>query len=184
MKLIFLCAIFVSGFSLNTRAQQVIINDKPGERLLTWEDFTATPDENASYFAYTYWNLSYKYAGTETRGENIFLKDLELTLKFDNEKSWLKKDKGTEELLKHEQGHFDLGRLCQLEMLAVIKATIFEQSGFQSQLKAIFRNTLEKYRALGLKYDKESDHSVDKQKQEEWNNFFVSEKERLLKLNQ
>ena len=184
MKLIFLCTIFVSGFLLNTSAQQVIINDKPGQRLLTWDDFKGRPDESASHGAYTYWNLSYKYAGTEPNGENVSFKDLELTLKFDIIKSWVKETKATPELLKHEQGHFELGRLCQLEILSIVKKTSFDKTGFQLQFKAIFKNTLEKYKALGLKYDEETNHSLNKEKQEEWNNFFRTEKERMLKLNQ
>ena len=78
----------------------------------------------------------------------------------------------------------NLGRLCQLEILAIVKTTVFYKTDFKSQLKTIFTSTVDKYKDLGRKYDEETNHSINKQKQEEWNNFFVSEKERLLKLNQ
>ena len=184
MKVFFYCTILLLGIFLKSSAQEVLINGKTGERLLVWNDFTGTPDAASSYFAYTYWNLNYRYTGVKMDADTVSLKGLQMTLQFDGSRSWVNQPKSTDELLKHEQGHFDLGRLCQLEILAIVKTTVFYKADFKSQLKTIFTNTVDKYKALGRKYDEETNHSINKQKQEEWNNFFVSEKERLLKLNQ
>lgn len=184
MKVLLYCTIFLFGILMNASAQEVIINGKPGQRLLVWSDFTGTPDETANYFASTYWSLNYKYSGVKMDTDTVSLKGLELTLQFDGTRSWLKEGKGTEDLLKHEQGHFDIGRLCQLEILATVKTTLFTKTEFKTQLKTIFNNTLDKYKKLGRKYDEETNHSINKEKQEEWNNFLLSEKERLQKLNQ
>ena len=184
MKASFCCTIFLLGILMNASAQEVLINGKPGERMLVWNDFTGTPDQTSSYFASTYWNLNYKYSGVKMDADTVSLKGLELTLQFDGTRSWLKEGKATDDLLKHEQGHFDIGKLCQLEILVIVKTTVFYKADFKTQLKTIFNNTMEKYKALGRKYDEETNHSINKEKQEEWNNFLLKEKERLLKLNQ
>ena len=183
MKAFFYCTILLLGIFLRSSAQEVLINGKPGERLLAWNDFTGTPDETASYFASTYWNLNYKYSGVKMDADTVSLKGLVLTLQFDGSRSWLKEGKATDDLLKHEQGHFDLGRLCQLEILVIVKTTVFLKADFKTQLKTILNNTIDKYKKLGRKYDEETNHSINKEKQEEWNNFLLNEKERLLKFN-
>jgi len=184
MKILLYCMVFILGISVQSSAQEVLINGKPGQRLLVWSDFAGTPDETSQYFANTYWNLNYKYSGVHTNADTVSLSGLERTLQFVADKSWLKEGKGTDDLLKHEQGHFDIGKLCQLEILAEVKKTVFYKDDFKSKLKTIFNSALEKYKALGRKYDEETEHSINKQKQEEWNGFILSENERLKKLNQ
>lgn len=184
MKVFFLQVIFFFGFLISSNAQEVTINGTSGDRLLEWKDFKGAPDDNSSHAAYTYWNIHYGYAGVESHGDSTLLKDIKVSLSFDETKSWVKEGKSTDDLLKHEQGHFDIGRLCQLEILASIKTTIFDKTGYRSQMKEIFKNALEKYRGLGSKYDDETNHGLNKEKQEGWNKFLLTEKERLLKLNQ
>ena len=178
LVLLFNCISF-----LHANAQEVIIADQRGERLLAWEDFQGKPDRGSSFFAETFWNLDF----TTTTGANadkITSKNVALTLTFNKRKSWLKKGKGTTELLKHEQGHFDIGRLCQLEIMAILQTTVLTKANFGSTVQSVFKASFEKYAALGKKYDEETNHSINSKKQEDWNIFLQLEKERLLKLNQ
>jgi len=184
MRIVFFSIILLLGFVFNVSAQEVIISGKTGERLLEWKDFNGTADENSNHAAYTYWGIRYGFSGVDFPGGKVSFKGLEITLSFESDKSWVKEGKASDYLLKHEQGHFDIGRLCQLEIMATIKTTNFDEKDFKLQMKEIFKNARQKYHDLGIKYDEETKHSINKEKQEEWNKFLLAEKERLLKLNQ
>ena len=174
---------FLLLFYFYGNAQEIIINGDKTERLLTWDDFKGRADKSSSYYAETHWELSFGKISFRSDQE-IPLKDLVLTLHFNEKKSWVIKGKETPELLKHEQGHFDIGRLCQLEILATIKTTKITKENFISSIQQIFDTTLNKYHKMGIRYDTESNHSINKEKQEVWNTFLADEKKRLLKLNE
>ena len=179
LVLFFTCISF-----LHTTAQEVVVSSQRGERLLTWEDFQGKPDRSSPFFAETFWDLDFKTTAIGSNSDNISSKNVALTLTFNHRKSWLKKDKGTGELLKHEQGHFDIGRLCQLEILSILQTTVLTKTNFATTVQSVFDAGFKKYVALGKKYDEETNHSINSNKQEDWNNFLQLEKERLLKLNQ
>ena len=93
-----------------------------------------------------------------------------------NEKlSWVKSEKQAVGLLKHEQGHFDIGLICQLEMIRQLNSIVFFKSDFQIKIQSVFSSILDKYISLGIKYDEETDHSKNREFQENWNNFFTKE---------
>jgi hypothetical protein len=72
-------------------------------------------------------------------------------------------------LLKHEQGHFDIGFLCHQEIISRFKNEILLRSDFQNKARAIFTDTMKKYHEMQLKYDEETNHSKNKESQEKWN---------------
>lgn len=181
MKASFLSVCFLILSLMQVSAQQIIINGKAGNRPLVWNDFTGSPDQSSAFFANTFWNINYGYSGENFKGDNVTLKDLMVTLSFIGDRSWKKEDKVSDLLLKHEQGHFDIAILCQLEILATVKNTSLTKQDYKAQVKNIFRNALQKYTQLEDKYDAETAHSMNNQKQEEWNTFIHSEYERLLK---
>jgi hypothetical protein len=78
----------------------------------------------------------------------------------------------TDELLTHEQGHFNLGILCMQEVLQTYKKMYFTKDDYLSQLHNLLVDTIKKYNDLGLKYDEETAHGRNKKKQEKWNIFF------------
>lgn len=151
-------------------AQQTFIGGKEGARPLQWSDFSGKPDKSAPYDAYTYWNIRSKMNPVPFHGDTAVVTGtvwVEL-----GEKSWLKEGRGTEELLRHEQGHFNIGRLCMLEIAEKIKTTYFSRSDYGGKLTALFRETIEKYRTLELKYDADTRHSANKEEQGKWNAYF------------
>jgi hypothetical protein len=153
-------------------SQRVIINGKEKHRQLTWQDFTGNPDNSSDLHAYTYYNLRYQYRNVSYSGESATLGDFEVTLELDPQKSWAKKDKLTDELLVHEQGHFNIGILCMRELLAIVKQTAFARGDYAARLQNIFNETMAKYNKLTIQYDQETNHFMDKEQQSKWNQFF------------
>ena len=156
-------------------AQKIIINGEEGTRPLTWSDFAGTPDNSNPFFAYTFWNLSYRFTGAHFTGDAAQLEGFEITLKFDPQASWVKPGKQTDGLLKHEQGHFNAGLLCLREAMNAVAAAHFTRSGYLDEVKTLVSNTVQKYKDMNLRYDEETAHSINKEAQARWNAFFEKE---------
>jgi Bacterial protein of unknown function (DUF922) len=152
-------------------AQKVIIAGNEGNRLLVWSDFTGKPTDS-NFGAMTFWNIKYKIANVVPNGENMTVNGFEVTLELDAQKSWVKADKKSESLLKHEQGHFDLGLMCMKEILAKQKAATYTKKNFNESIKNIFLDTNKKYHEMGIKYDEETDHGRVAVAQAEWDKYF------------
>ena len=169
----FICLFLFLSFLQNIFCQEVIINGSNKYRLLTWDDFTGKPDKNSPYQALTFWGIFYGFKGVNFIGDTAKLTGFSATLKLDENKSWIKEDKQTASLLKHEQGHFDIGLICQQEIIKQINSATFLKSDFQNKVKTIFSITMEKYRLMQLKYDAETNHSQNQQNQNKWNDFIA-----------
>jgi hypothetical protein len=176
MKLFFLLACPVL-LSLSIQAQRIMIGDKEGDRVLTWADFRGKPDASSSFAALTSWNLRINMKSKTTNGGPATMEALEIVLAFNPEKSWVKPGKTVDPLLKHEQGHFDIGRLCLLEMLTILKS--IPPKDQVNQLPAIYQRLMLYYEAMGNRYDQETNHSLNRSKQEEWDRFLEAEENRL-----
>jgi len=165
--------VFFIVFFENSFCQHIIISDSNKNRLLTWDDFSGKPDKNSPYQANTYWGIIYGFKGVNFTGDTAKLAGLSVTLKFDENKSWVKEGKQTPGLLKHEQGHFDIGFICQQEIIQQINSTVFLRSNFQNKVNTIFTDTMKKYQLMQLKYDEETNHSINQQNQDKWNDFIA-----------
>ena len=168
----YLLLIFMLLLDSASRSQKIIIKGQETKRKLTWPDFTGNPDQHSSLLAYTYYNLRYRYGNVRFIEDSAIVVGYEVTLELDPQKSWAKVDKLTDELLVHEQGHFNIGRLCMNEILAVFEETRFKKSDFKIKLQDIFTQAMSKYRNMTLQYDEETSHYQNKEQQLKWNQFF------------
>jgi hypothetical protein len=162
-------------FPLASFCQTVIINGTVGKRDLSWNDFPGIPDPESKFVAYTYWNLNYRYQGASFKGDTAFFEGLKSELRLNAGKTWLRKGRESDRLLKHEQGHFDIGHLAMLEFMKRANETAFFRSDFRQKIQALFREVLEKYRDMGSTYDEETQHFNNQKKQREWDAFLQSE---------
>ena len=179
MKRILLYALLASCFiTVDSFGQTVIINGKSTDRKLTWEDFKATPDATSTYWAYTGYLVRYRYADVKIFSDSMTIGIFEVMVELDPARTWAKMDKVSDELLIHEQGHFNIGILCGREILATFKQTRFEISKYRDQMRSIFQEILRKYIEMGQQYDSETEHFRNKKEQERWNAWIA---ERLCK---
>ncbi len=169
--------LFMLALLTTTQAQKVVINGVEGDRLLTWNDFKGEPDKGSPYFANTAWTTLYldqvKFTDTVA-----LLTSFQFTLMLDPKSTWLKPGKGSDALLKHEQGHFDIGYLFMQEVIKNIKTVSFSRQNFQKELEAFITKIHQKYTDLNKQYDDETAHSANKEAQEKWNNYFDKERKR------
>lgn len=171
MKLLFgLLITLLSCFPAT--AQQVIISGEEGNRPLKWSDFTGRPDQSSPHSAQCYWNIRWQYGGTEKKDGKTIVKDFKVILELDPKKTWRKKGKETDELLQHEQGHFNNGLLCQKELLERVNTNQFSTANANAEIQQLVNEVLKKYQQQENTYDKETDHSKNKEGQQKWDLFF------------
>ena len=126
----------------------------------------------SSFSAYTAYKTNYRTENVQVFGDAVSVGKFEVTLEFDAKNSWAKQDRLSDELLVHEQGHFDIGMLFVKELLAKFKNAKLTKANFNSVLQNIMTETSKKYNAMGIDYDNETDHSKNKEQQLKWNMFF------------
>ncbi len=152
--------------------QKIIVNNQEHTGRLTWADFTGKIDNNSSFTAYTSYKFGTKIESVKTEGDSITINGFEIILELDQTKSWAKMNKVTDNLLIHEQGHFDIGILTIKEILKKYKTTKFTTSNFNITLQNLIKEVSKKYNDMAIKYDKETNHSTNVVQQQKWNNFF------------
>jgi len=156
-------------------SQKVIINGKEGDRALTWNDFKGRPDEQSSYGAYTYTFFKTQTGNFTFKGDTVkWEKPIEYWVELGKD-SWVKKDKRSDTLLQHEEGHFKIGKLMVLELNVRMKNEIFLKNNYQLKLNGIIKEISDRYRALEKQYDSETNHSKNRPAQWKWNQYFDSE---------
>lgn len=127
---------------------------------LTWADYKGKPNPNSDAAASTttYLMISYNI------GNNNFSYRIES--KFSKTRSWgLHK---TAYILRHEQGHFDIAEVFARKLHKKMSEYSFNKKTYQKDLKKIYQNILDEKDELQNSYDRETNHSINKEKQEEW----------------
>jgi len=97
---------------------------------LKWSDFTA--ESNTAAFEDSHSVIKYRYTWTVNSDEKenqiiFFINNIQLFVEFYHVLSWVRLSQATDDLLKHEQGHFDLAELVQRENLEKLKNKFYEK---------------------------------------------------------
>ena len=72
-------------------------------------------------------------------------------------------------MLRHEQGHFDIYEIYGREIMKQLKETkAMSGKNFSDNVEKIFRKGFADLNKLQKKYDQETNHSKNKEKQDEW----------------
>lgn len=172
MKYILFC--FILFCYQHIQAQQILVNGKEKSPQLNWDDFKGKPDHGSPFFAYTYWSVNYAYEAFTIRGDTVKW-NVKIILDLTKD-SWKKKENLSDSLLNHEQGHFDIGRICASETQRLVNTTVFlRTNNYKEQLQKLVVNTVEKYRKMNAQYDEETDHGKNRTAQLKWDGLFSAE---------
>lgn len=134
--------------------------DWSASRRLTWDDFKGTPDFDLPNAALTHSSITIDYGYDE--------KELEygLQCRFNKVRSWVKLK--SDIVLAHEQGHFDIAELHARQLNKALKAYTFNFSTVSADVNAIYNRVMQQHHAMQNEYDRETDFSRNKEKQEAW----------------
>lgn len=132
---------------------------------LKWSDFKGRPVKSSPFHAQTQGALNYTF---DNMGPGAYV--FKLNVKYDKQKSWSKPKEQTDDLLRHEQGHFDIYEIYGRLIMQRIKETkALSGTKFSDKISKIFTKSFAELQKFQREYDRETDHSKDKEKQEEWN---------------
>ncbi|MBS1736099.1 MAG: DUF922 domain-containing protein [Bacteroidetes bacterium] len=164
--------LFVSFFLIeaNNSFAQDTIHWRPGYKL-KWEDFQGKPDSNSPYKAISTPAISYNLSVNEKK---ISYK---VSCHFYKIKSWTKSD--NQELLMHEQGHFDIAELFARKLRKKFAEYKFSSATISYDFREIYNKVVEEKDKMDSLYDKETNLSRNKQKQIYWNKKISSELKKL-----
>lgn len=146
---------------------------------LTWKDFKGEIDKSSKFHAMTYSSISYAVKGNKNGKPTITVKAF-----FSPDFSWHIPDKATDELLSHEQFHFALTELNARRLSKELEK-LEEQSPerLNQIVKKKHRNFVQRNKREHRKYDYDSNHHENKEKQKEWEKKITKELEELSAYN-
>jgi predicted secreted Zn-dependent protease len=158
-KIFLLSFIFCSFLSFGQERNEELLKWTE-TRKLSWDDYKAEPDTASDAVASTTTYLSVEYT---------FMTDgfrFKIESNFSKTQSWALKK--TNYILKHEQGHFDIAEIYARKLYREMQQYKFNKKTYKNDLNKIYRDILEEKTKMQDDYDKETNHSINEEKQREW----------------
>lgn len=169
MKLLFLLPYFITF----VQGTEIKWNESAP---LVWEDFSGTVDTASEFHAWTWSGFKYSYTWEIADGGPIV--ECSAYGFFDPAQSWVKTKKESDELLKHEQGHFNISELYSRYFEERINAFTFSYEA-EHEIDSIYNITFQELLDMQVKYDLETEHYKNKEEQLRWENWIKAELKRL-----
>jgi Bacterial protein of unknown function (DUF922) len=159
ITLLFFSSVFISAQNLPGKEIR--------DRNVEWADFSGKIDNASVWDSVTNWTTVYSFSAPSFQGNSAFVNiTVRLFLKSD---SWVKPNKKSQKLLEHEQGHFKIGRICADEIESTVNSTAFDRTGYHQQIDKLYWEIIAKYQTMNAKYEKDTNHSKNRQQQTAWN---------------
>lgn len=169
----FLIIAFFCVFGLRAFSQQnvVIWNER---HPLQWIDFEGNVKTSSDFDAESFAEVKYDYTFISPKNFSF-----DVYASFNKNTSWCRKEYQSPELLKHEQVHFDIAELYAKRLQEVFDHFTYSKN-FANEILQIFEQKKTEYHSMQMRYDDETNHSRNKQRQSEWEAFI---KDLLAQLN-
>lgn len=160
----FLIIAFICAFAspLFSQSNTIIWNER---QPLQWIDFAGNVNNNSSFDAESFAEVKYNY--TFNSPTNFYF---EVYACFNKNTSWYRKEYQSPQLLKHEQLHFDIAELYARKLKAAFDQFKYSKN-FASEILQIFDEQKSEYHLMQHKYDDETNHSLNNERQNEWEQF-------------
>ena len=146
-------------------------------RRLTWNDFKGVPDTKHFGGAVTASGYAFD-ADIKMEGKIIYL-NIGVYCFFNKSQSWKKPSINSDYHLLHEQVHFDITRLGAEKFIRELVNSRFTKDNFNQLLDSVFDRTYAENVALQDQYDRETQHSINRQVQLKWNDRISEELKKL-----
>ena len=144
---------------------------------LQWEDFNGTPTRGTTVVAVTASGLSFGFSTKMTETQLVDYTAF-VDAHFYPDKSWYVKERANSVILDHERLHFDITELHARKFKLRIAQTKFDLR-INSQMERIHNTITDELRQMQQKYDTETDHSQNVDKQKEWQKFIKVQLDKL-----
>ncbi len=134
---------------------------------LSWEDFQGRPDSNSEYKAISSPSINFSLSYNKSSfSYNVICS-------FNKSKSWTLSN--SQNLLTHEQGHFDIAEIFARKLRQTFKNYKVNLVTIERDFKKMYDKTISERDSMNALYDKETDFSRNKPKQLYWNKKIIKE---------
>lgn len=150
-------SVFLSSYTPNKEEELLRWSSS---RKLTWDDYLGRPDpsSDAAASTTTYLGIDYHFSSTGFT--------YKIESRFSKTRSWgLHK---TDYILAHEQGHFDIAEVYARKLHEKMSEYKFDRKTYQKDLKKIYEDVIKEKEETQNTYDRETRHSINRQKQADW----------------
>lgn len=133
------------------------------DRLLTWDDFNGKPQRRFAA-ASTHYDLLKYLSKADNNSATVTIEAV-----FFRHESWKNKNWLNDEVLAHEQKHFDIVELFARKLRKAIKENKFQTySALEEMLQVLYDKYDEEMDVYQDKYDNETDGSMNGNQQRAW----------------
>ncbi len=137
------------------------------DRKLTWDDFRGPIPADADHItaAATYCGIGFETNSVSSRSDNLRVRVYNT---FYTNHSWGRPEEMNDNVLAHEQGHYDLCELYtrkQRQRLATVKV---DAANLKPVLRTVYGKVQEEYKARQAAYEDDTQHGVDLAQQKRW----------------
>jgi hypothetical protein len=141
-------------------------------RRLTWADFQGTPNRSDDFVASTNSGISFSYSISNRDGNYGFR--YTVLSNFYPKDSWYKPESASEYILKHEQTHFDISELYARKLRKKLESLEIG-SNIKDVVDQLYVEIEQQRRAMQAEYDRDSDHSKNRDGEFRWREFVAGE---------
>ena len=137
------------------------------DRKLSWDDFKGKPVEGSAAAALTNAGFGIKLAFHRVGNRSQLA--ITVNCNFSKKDSWVKSGSKTVYILNHEQKHFDIAYLHTLYFIQKLKAATYTNDTYVAVIEKIYNETATAMGTMQNLYDTETSHSIQTEKQADWN---------------
>jgi len=138
-------------------------------RKLSWDDFKGRPNFNKPFSAESALSFTY-HTNHSSSGNNNDNVNIKVSYEFDKYKAWVKPGGEDDEgLLRHEQGHYNIGFLYTKELVNRIKKINLSIDNYEAEIKLMYNKVWSEYKEIDKRYENETNHSLNRSMQDKWN---------------
>lgn len=140
---------------------------------ISWSAFTKRKTRPQGKDADGYTQASYHYS------YDLGKQTADVVIALDPNQSWVVEDMRNDELLKHEQGHYDITALGAREFYATLVEKVKSSKTSGSSITTLNEKFQRNIKRTNQRYDTQTGHSRLKAEQEKWNKAIAAEKQKL-----
>lgn len=161
MKYALTCLLLLGGILVQAQTSNCDSIVWKADRKLTWNDFKGTPNPTDPVAARTRSNFVREWSAQDATLKTTMICFFSPCL------SWTR-NKASEKLLRHEQGHFDITEYYKRIYYKRVAEAKYRPSNLPRILKNTYESITKECGIMQEAYDKETNHSLNADKQAEW----------------
>jgi hypothetical protein len=139
-------------------------------RNVTWDEFREVPSNPEGGDEDAYISTAFPYTwdwGSE--GRTYRVTNVRVTIRLRDGESWVVRGRQSNDLLSHEQGHYDITGLMGRDLAEDLsRVTASSESALKKEVERIAQHYRTQGQALQRQYDNEANHGQNRTEQDRW----------------